>query len=58
MSHPEAMREFKAGIDMLQNNFHRQALLHLKNAVDLDKANPFYLSYLGLALAMVEGRTC
>jgi len=57
MSHPEAMSEFKAGLDMLRNNFHRQALVHLKKAAELDNANPFYLSYLGLALAIVEGRT-
>jgi predicted Zn-dependent protease len=49
------MKEFKDGLDALRNNFPRQALVHLKNAVDLDKTNPFFLSYLGLAIAMVDG---
>ncbi len=54
MSNEEALKEFKEGMDLLQNKFSHQALLHLKKAAELDKANPFYLSYLGLALAMVE----
>ena len=54
MSSVQAMKEFKDGLDELRNNFPRQALVHLKNAVDLDKTNPFFLSYLGLAIAMVE----
>jgi len=49
------MKEFKDGMDALGNNFPRQALVHLKNAVDLDKTNPFFLSYLGLVIAMVDG---
>lgn len=55
MNHPEALREFKEGMDLLQNNFPHQALLHFKRAAELDHVNPFYLSYLGLALATVEG---
>ncbi|HEV2231970.1 MAG TPA: tetratricopeptide repeat protein [Terriglobia bacterium] len=51
----QAMKEFKDGMDALGNNFPRQALVHLKNAVDLDKTNPFFLSYLGLVIAMVDG---
>ncbi len=54
MSHEDAMKEFKEGLDLLHNKFPRQALVHLKNAVELDKNNPFYLSYLGLALALVD----
>lgn len=57
MSHPNALREFKEGIDLMRNHFPHQGLAHLKRAVDLDKVNPFYLSYLGLALATVEGKT-
>ncbi len=54
MSNEVAMKEFKEGLDLLHNKFPRQALVHLKNAAELDKTNPFYLSYLGLALAMVN----
>ena len=54
MSNVQAMKEFKEGLDELRNNFPRQALVHLRNAVDLDKTNPFFLSYLGLAMAMVD----
>ena len=55
VSSVQAMKEFKDGMDALGNKFPRQALVHLRNAVDLDKTNPFFLSYLGLAMAMVDG---
>jgi predicted Zn-dependent protease len=54
MGNEDAMKEFKEGIDLMHNNFPRQALVHLKNAVEMDKTNPFYVSYLGLAIAMVN----
>jgi Flp pilus assembly protein TadD len=54
MSHAEALKEFKEGLDLLRNNFSRPALIHLRKAAELDNTNPFYLSYLGLTLAMVE----
>lgn len=55
MGSEQAMKEFKEGLDALHNKFPRQALVHLKNAVDLEKTNPFYLSYLGLTIAMTDG---
>jgi Flp pilus assembly protein TadD len=57
MSHPEALRQFEEGLGMLRNFCPRQGLVRLKRAAELDKLNPFYLSYLGLALATVEGKT-
>jgi Flp pilus assembly protein TadD len=57
MSQPEALREFKEGLRMWRNFCPRQGLVRLKRAAELDKLNPFYLSYLGLALATVEGKT-
>jgi tetratricopeptide (TPR) repeat protein len=57
MGNTEALREFKEGLDNLHNRFPRQGLVHLKRAVELDKDNPFYRSYLGLAVAKVEGNT-
>lgn len=55
MSNEQAMKEFKEGLDALRNKFPRQALIHLKNAVDLEKTIAFYLSYLGLTIAMTDG---
>jgi predicted Zn-dependent protease len=55
MGNEQAMKEFKEGLDALHNKFPRQALVHLRSAVDLEKTNPFYLSYLGLTIAMTEG---
>ncbi len=54
MSDREALEEFKAGLDLLRNNYARKALPHFSRAAELDKNNPFYLSYLGLALAAGE----
>jgi len=55
MGNEQAMKEFKEGLDALRNKFPRQAVVHLKNAVELEKTNPFYLSYLGLTIAMTDG---
>jgi len=55
MGNEQAMKEFKEGLDALRNKFPRQAVVHLRNAVDLEKTNPFYLSYLGLTIAMTDG---
>ncbi len=51
---PEALEEFKQGLTLLRNQYPEKALAHLRRAVELDPANPFYLSYLGLALARTE----
>jgi Flp pilus assembly protein TadD len=54
MSEPDAVEEFKKGLTFLRNNYAKKALPHISKAVELDKANPFYLSYLGLALAAAD----
>lgn len=54
MGNTEALKEFKEGLAALRERFPRRALGHMKKAVELDKSNPFYISYLGLALAMAE----
>ncbi len=54
MSEPEAMKEFKTGLEFLGNKYARKALPHFSKAVELDKSNPYYLSYLGLAIAAGE----
>ena len=47
----EALEEFKQGLSLLRNDYPGKALVHLTRAVELEKNNPFYLSYLGVALA-------
>jgi Flp pilus assembly protein TadD len=54
MSEQDAVVEFKKGLTFLRNNYARKALPHIGKAVELDKANPFYLSYLGLAVAAAD----
>ena len=56
MSHPDALRHFKEGLELLDSHCAETALTRLKQAVELDPANPFYLSYMGLALARAGGK--
>jgi len=53
----EAFREFKTGLTLLRDNYAMKALPHMRRAVDLDKNNPYYMSYLGVVLARAE-RLC
>jgi Flp pilus assembly protein TadD len=50
----EAFREFKQGLTLLRDNYAIRALPHMQRAMDLDKANPYYMSYLGVVLARSE----
>lgn len=50
----EAFREFKSGLTLLRDNYTTKALPHLKRAVELEKNNPYYMSYLGVVLARSE----
>jgi Flp pilus assembly protein TadD len=52
----EAFREFKAGLTLLRDNYPTKALPHMKRAVELDKNNPYYMSYLGVVLARSESK--
>ena len=54
MMDTEAFREFKTGLTLLRDNYANKALAHMKRAVDLDKNNPYYMSYLGVVLARSE----
>jgi predicted Zn-dependent protease len=56
MSHADALQQFKEGLDLLRNHCPEAASVRFKHAVEMDSANPFYLSYLGLALARTGGR--
>src|SRR5258708_13354047 len=54
MMDTEAFREFKTGLSYLRDNYANKALPHMRRAVDLDKNNPYYMSYLGVVLARSE----
>lgn len=56
MMDTEAFREFKQGLALLRDNFAIKALPHMKRAVELEKNNPYYMSYLGVVLARSEQR--
>ena len=51
MSEPEPLKEFKQGLAELRDGHPSSAVVHLRNAFEHDRANPFYLSYYGLAVA-------
>jgi Flp pilus assembly protein TadD len=50
----EAFREFKQGLTLLRDNYAGRALPHMQRAMELDKNNPYYMSYLGVVLARSE----
>jgi Flp pilus assembly protein TadD len=50
----EAFREFKQGLTLLRGDDPTQALPHMRRAVELDKNNAYYMSYLGVILARAE----
>src|ERR1700731_4606914 len=50
----EAFREFKQGLTLLRDNYVGRALPHMQRAMELDKNNPYYMSYLGVVLARSE----
>src|SRR5258708_9214915 len=50
----EAFREFKQGLAFLRDDYAVKALPHMRRAAELDKNNPYYMSYLGVVLARSE----
>jgi Flp pilus assembly protein TadD len=54
MDQEDAITEFKAGLTQLNNQYVSKALAHFSRAAELDAKNPFYLSYLGLAMAAAQ----
>ncbi len=50
----EAMRDFKAGMRLLRNKSYNCALVYFRRAHEIECNNPYFLSYLGLALALAE----
>jgi predicted Zn-dependent protease len=54
MVHLEAFKEFRAGLSFLRGGDAHKALPHLRAALGYDADNPFYISYVGLAIAASE----
>lgn len=52
----QAFELFKEGLTLLRNSYPNQALKFMKQAVELEKTNPYYMSYLGVVLARSERR--
>src|SRR5277367_6084097 len=50
----DPVADFKAGVAMLKNGYAQTALAPLRRAFESEKHNPFYLSFLGLAIARAE----
>jgi len=50
----QAFELFKEGLTLLRNSYPQQALKYMQRAVDLEKTNPYYMSYLGVVLARAE----
>ena len=54
MMDTEAFREFKTGLTLLRDNYAIKALPHMKRAAELERNNPYYMSYLGVVVARAE----
>ncbi len=54
MINAEAFQEFRTGVTFLRGGEARKALPRLRSALEHEPENPFYISYVGLALAAAE----
>jgi Flp pilus assembly protein TadD len=54
MAEADAVTEFKEGLALLRNNYAHKAMPYFTRALELDKTNPFYISYLGVAMAAAD----
>ena len=50
----EAFQEFRAGLTYLRGGDAGKALPHLRSALDQEPDNPYYISYMGVAVAAAE----
>jgi predicted Zn-dependent protease len=50
----ESFQEFRAGLALLRGGDAHKALPHLRSALEQEPNNPFYISYVGVALAAAE----
>jgi predicted Zn-dependent protease len=50
----ESFQEFRAGLALLRGGDAHKALPHLRSALEQEPSNPFYISYMGVAIAAAE----
>lgn len=55
-SESEALREFREGLTLLHNRCPARALIHFLHATEAEKNNPYFLSYLGLTVALAPSK--
>ena len=48
------VNEFKEGVELLKNEYPQKALVRFKRALECDKNNPYYMSFLGLSIARAQ----
>lgn len=49
-----ALTSFKEAVQLLKGGYSNRALVELRRCVEVDSTNPYYLSFLGLAIARSE----
>jgi Flp pilus assembly protein TadD len=54
MTESVALAEFKQGVRMLRDARAANALAHFRIAAELEKNNPYYISFVGVSLARAE----
>src|SRR5580700_11304526 len=54
MAENSGLAEFKQGISLLREGHSSEALEYLRRASELKQQNPYYLSFLGVAMARAE----
>jgi Flp pilus assembly protein TadD len=54
MAEDSALVEFKQGISLLRKGQSAEALQYLRHAAELEQQNPYYLSFLGVAVARAQ----
>jgi Flp pilus assembly protein TadD len=54
MAEDSALAEFKQGFILLRNGHSAEALEYLRHAAELEQQNPYYLSFLGVAVARAQ----
>src|SRR5271163_3698622 len=54
MKEGSALIQFKDGVELLKNGYPKDALPHLRTAVEIESQNPYYLPVFGLAVARAE----
>ena len=54
MAENSALADFKEGVKLLRDGHSPEALEHLRHAAELEPQNPYYLSFLGVAVARAQ----